>query len=253
MFVMDSGTSGERITGHPLVAPFVDTLQGTGHAVKCIPVCVAGKSEGVAVNRILVMSKLEGYDYVFKVDDDHVLPPDSLELLVRYHREAAPGGTPVLLSGVTPWMRQVFDGAASPYDNEKTLGDVGPRGITFVDQVLNGGEVALEIGHFNRYAVNTLAPTELASAANFFLVPDVRILWSDVGESSKYADAMWFIQLRKLLGYKLFFLTGLNVWHAAALSGGVREEEGNFQKTSPEDAFRELLLAELFGALGDES
>lgn len=254
VYIMDSGASDLPVIEHPLVVPFVDTLRGTGHVVSCIQVEVAGRSEVVAVNKILSLSKLEGYDFVYKIDDDHVLPPNALKVLCSTYRELSQDASdsPLLLSGVTPWMRKVFEGASSPYDKPSTLGDASPMGLTFVERALNG-EVYLEIGHFHRYAVSTLAPTELASAANFFMKPDIRILWSDVGRSSKYADAMWFLQLGKLLNYQLLFLTGLNVWHVAALTGGVREETGNFHKESTEDGFRERLFAELYQDLEDAS
>lgn len=248
VMIVESGikASGSYAIDHPMVKPFVDTLRGSGSEVWQEEVSVVGKSEVVAVNRILIEAKLRGYDYVYKIDDDHVVPPNALKLFCHYHSEiiSASPDDPVLLSGVTPWMRQVFPGASSPYDEPKTLGDIGKRGVTYVKEILSEN-VRLEIGHFDRYAVSRLEPTELASAANFFLKPDIRILWSDINGSSKYADAMWFTQLREFLQYDLFVLTGMNVWHVAALEGGVREEQSNFIKDSPEDVLRGRVFAEL--------
>jgi len=247
VLIVDTAIGEQYLGDDSMVLRFVDTLRALGHKVSILEVDVAGKSEAAAVNRILVEAFLSGYGFVYKVDDDHILPPDALEKLRRAHTNLR-GEHPVLLSGVTPWMFEAYEGASSPYDPPVDASEIGLRGVTFVRG--DKASVDVEIGHFCRYNSTDIVRTELASAANFFLQPDIRILWSDVCGSSKYADAVWFLQLRKLLQYRMYFLLSLNVWHVAAPTGGVREELGDFDKSTKCDFLREQILMRVCKELG---
>lgn len=249
VLVVDTSTADQMLVDSPIVSRFADTLRALGNHVRFEKVEASGRSEVVAVNRILVEAQLQGYGFVYKVDDDHVLPANTLATLRKNHAFYSKSTADILLSGVTPWMAQVFPGAASPHDLPRSVSSLGARGVSYIDEV-SGSEVTMEIGHFFRYAEDMVVRTELASAANFFLRPDTRILWSDICGSSKYADAVWFTQLREILQYQLYFLLGLNVWHVAAPTGGVREQASEFEKLSSDDVLRGQHLGRIYGELG---
>jgi glycosyltransferase involved in cell wall biosynthesis len=250
VLIVDTSTEDEILANHPMISRFVTTLRGVGHGVRFIRVDVAGRSEVTAVNRIILTAYLENYDFVYKIDDDHVLPPIALNQFLSVMRTREKCKEPCLISGVTPWMKKVFDDGSSPSDPLRST-VVSQRGMTYVAEVFEE-DVRLQIGHFSRYDSAERVPTELASAANFFFRPDIRILWSDIGRSSKYADAVWFTQLQKLLGYEFFFLSGVPVWHVAAHQGGVRELPEVFCKDFEEDALRANFFAKLLQEFSDE-
>lgn len=211
---------------------------------------VAGRSEATAVNHLLVEAKNKGYDYVFKVDDDHVLPPTTLQDLIKWlHKAEEKSKTKCLVSGVTPWMHRVWEWASGPDDPVKRTQDVlepmtdvylrPPHDPAVLEQKFRH---RIDIGHFDKYDVHGLVRTKLASAANFLMRPESQVLWSDIGQSSLFADAVWFLQLQAFLGYELYFDPGTWVWHVAAPSGGVREKEGDLDKVSHWDHQRRLQL-----------
>lgn len=228
----------------PMVQRFANTLRGTGRKVEFVEVPVVGKSEASAVNFLLLTAVDRGYDYFYKVDDDHIVPPQTLKKLKERHIEiSSEKDCPILLSGLTPWMYAAWKGATSPEDPPRSAQYLDNGLLTKIEKGLDG-EIKIEPNHFFRYKMSCLKETQLASAANFFMVPDARLLWSDIGPSSLYADAIWFLQLRKYLGYRMWFDLSLEVWHAAAPSGGVRDRTGDFGKSEDWDLIRLPLLQE---------
>lgn len=222
-------------------------LDGQGCNLAIVQVDVSGRSEATAVNHILSRAMSEGYDFVYKVDDDHVMPPDTLERMIAALEKAEElGHKNVLISGVTPWMYAPWEGAAAPDDPVRRTQEItGP----LTDIYLENGKHKIEVGHFHKYDHRALVETKLASAANFLMRPDVSVLWSDVGHSSLFADAIWFLQLQKFLGYRLFFDPGLWVWHVAAPHGGVRDKEGEHDKLSEADDRRRDQLDQVLKSL----
>ena len=167
VLIVDTSTlPDDDLGGSSIVQRLVAALRATGHEVSIEKTTVVGRSEVVAVNHIILTAKLGGYGFVFKVDDDHVLPSDTLLRFRRVH-VLCKGDADVLLSGVTPWMAEVFPGAASPEDAPRSAMDIPPRGVSFIRDV-GGVGIDLEIGHFSRYTGSDYVRTELASAANFF-------------------------------------------------------------------------------------
>ena len=237
---------------HPMVTRFVDTLRGTGHDVTIRRVPVVGKSEAAAVNYLLVEAARGDYSFLYKIDDDHIIPPFALSRLTKTWEELSEKyGQNIILSGLTPWMHAAWEGATDPSDP--------PRDSTYLDNGLltriekdRNGDLKIEPNHFFRYKLSCLKETQLASAANFFMSPDIRLLWSDLGPSSLYADAVWFLQLRKFLGYRMWFDLSLEVWHSAAPHGGVRELADDFGKQSSWDLARLYWLEEFEKGISNE-
>lgn len=247
ILIVDTSDDIGALEAHPMFTRFHDTFMGTGITIAVVSVKVAGRSEATAVNRILAEAATGGYDAVYKIDDDHLLPPDGLEKLAQ-GLEQKQG--PAILSGVTPWMHQAFEGAAGPSDKPQGAGSLGEELLTRIE--MSDGRVVIEPRHFHRYNcwANHHQPTQLASAANFFMKPDLRILWADTGSSSLGVDAVWFLQLAKFLDYKMYFILDLNVWHMAAPTGGVREEEEHYKKDHASDGDRHLFLTRFCQAMG---
>lgn len=226
---------------------FWNTFEALGHRVFYEYIGPSGRSEASAVNRILLEARLRGYGFLFKVDDDHLLPPDCLSRL-KCLVESADSESPRIASGVTPWMWDTFDGGggASPHDVEASA----PSLVTTLAE--EEGEVVVEIRHFTRYSVldlDRVRGSDLGSAANFMMRPDTRCLWSDIGPSSLYADAIWFLQLRYLLGYEVVFDLKVPVWHVTAPFGGVRPSHGVYAKVSADDALRKRQLLDTWRTL----
>jgi hypothetical protein len=229
---------------HPQVKRFIDTLRALDHRVTVARRPNPGsKSPVIAVNTLLVESALQGYGYLFKVDDDHTAPPETLARM-REEVDGLEGEGPVLVSAPSPWMHKAWEGAVGPEDirmigqDETTPSDI---------RLEKNGEVFIGDGLFFRWKKDKanesyLVESKLGSDAVFMMRPDLRILQSDVGPSSLYAGAVWFLQLRGLLGYKIYFDRSLDVWHVAAPSGGVRREEGLYVKTEEVDYRRKDVL-----------
>lgn len=266
VLVVDTAPKGDT-TGSPLYEdPHITRLgaaldsQGCNLTVR--QVGVSGRSEATAVNHILCEAAAQKYAFVFKVDDDHVLPPTALESLLvaldKAESRMKERGVkaPALVSGVTPWMHRVWEGACGPDDKTKRTQELRPP-VTDVylrsyDATVRDRGYAheIDIGHFDKYDAHGLVQTKLASAANFLMRPDTRLLWSDVGQSSLFADAIWFLQLQKFLGYELYFEPGTWVWHVVAPSGGVRESEEDHDKKSWWDQRRRIQLDRLLMDFG---
>ena len=242
LFIVDSSSKTSRVRDHIQVKRFTDTLTALGHKVEFIDKPnFASRSSVVAVNSILVEAALRGYGYLFFVDDDHVVPPDTLSKLKEFIDEHYQEKSPVLISGVTPWMHKVWEGAAGPGDIHSPEDGEEPSDL---DIGLNG-ELQVGTSLFYRWTHPPGRPifdSTLASDANFMMKPDLRILQSDLGPSSLHAFSVWFLQLQVLLGYRLYFDVSLNVWHVAAPSGGVRDEDGNHVKDKEADNARKELL-----------
>jgi len=222
---------------------FVKAFQDRGIKVMTRLVPGVGRSEATAVNRILFEAVTGSYSYVYKVDDDHVLPSNTLEeLLSDLEQLEDEDDSLYLVSGVTPWMKKVWDGASGPGDDVKVVLKEHRKGSMVFTDCWVDADLGMEIGHFDRYLSSEVVRTKLASAANFMMRPDIRLLWSDIGESSKYADAIWFLQLQKFLGYKLYIDTGVEAWHVVAPTGGVREQADALVKESSWDKDREVQL-----------
>jgi len=181
------------------------------------------RSEVASVNRILVKAS-EGYDYLFKVDDDHILEGKALSQLKESLEEVEfrqAESKPVIVCGMTPWMWVKFPGASGPDLCRSVLPD-NPTAVSIV-----GDEIYCDTGHFTRVVKRDLVRSQIGSAANFFMKPDIRILWSDFGEASMFSDAVWYLQLRRFFDYDIRFDTGVNVWHVAAPTGGVIKEHSD--------------------------
>jgi hypothetical protein len=164
------------------------------------------------------------------------------------------GDSPVLISGVTPWMHEAWSGAVGPEDI--FVPEKGAKTPPSDIRVTRNGKLKIGIELFYRWDTSemdgTIVESPLASDANFMMRPDLRILQSDLGSSSLHAFSVWFLQLRHLLGYRLFFDVGMNVWHVAAPHGGVRVEIGNHVKTKKEDLRRRAVLKKLLEDFKDK-
>jgi len=240
VLIVDSAQGSEkRVKDSTIACRFIEALLGLGHRVDVVTdFALCGLSEAAAVNHILSVAESKRYDFVYKVDDDHVLEPHCLRTL-SLSLTSTNKYNPSLISGMTPWMHSIGPGMSSPSDDARHTHELGPN-VTYLeckDTVLK-----VVINHFDRFEEPEIRSTVLASAANFMMKPDTRILWSDVSGSSFYLDAMWFLRLRNLLSYSLFFHTGVNAWHVAADTGGVRTEKGNHEKNSDIDYFNFALL-----------
>jgi glycosyltransferase involved in cell wall biosynthesis len=246
VFIVDTTMDErKRVIRQEHTARVLRLLDAMGHEVTVDWLPQGSRSEVVAVNRILVEARLRGVDFVFKVDDDHILPPDTLSLLMKdIIAQERFSDHKVLVSGVTPWMIEAYEGAVGPGDVVSYDGGKGSFSYLKKDEGIES--VTAMVNHFVRYSgvsyEGSLVLTQLASAANFMLRPDIRILWSDTGLRSMYCDAAWFLQLTELLGYSLFFDLSVNVWHAAAPTGGVRVEGEGLLKPSLEDSTRAKVL-----------
>jgi hypothetical protein len=247
VLIIDSGEIS--IEHHSHFIRFRSLLEVQCRKVMVETLEVVGRSEVLAVNRILTKAFEDNYGFVFKVDDDHILPPNALDELCN-NVSTLEVKNPVIVSGVTPWMFRVWEGAAGPEDIVKTSKFSGKL-VSRVEIV--NDEVNVIIGHYNRFeGVTPLMGTEIASAANFMMRPDCRLLWTDTCGSSLYADAVWFLQLEEFLGYRMWFNTGVNVWHAACPSGGVRDKTGEYVKNSIEDESRRKYFNAFVKSLGSK-
>lgn len=233
------------VQGQVQVMRLVAALEGTGTTVDIVSLGSSLKSETIAVNRILYLAYEAEVDFLYKIDDDHILPHDTMIRLVEdmFFLEGKTDGR-VLVSGVTPWMWPAFEGA---WDAESMSNDVPPVPLTYLKEDSEcPGKLTAVINHFNRWGSQNMEEpvvyTELASAANFMMRPDIRVLWSDTGTRSMYCDAAWFVQLKRLLDYRLYFDVSLNIWHVAAPSGGVRDGEPTLEKPDEEDKMRASFL-----------
>jgi len=259
LLIVDTSASESPLEEHPVMQRYLPTIRALGHQVIVEKVSVSGRSEATAVNRILVQSTLQGYDAVYKVDDDHILPPKTLGVLygdlTRLERDSEHGTGKYLVSGITPWMIPAWEGAYGP----ESVGDIVPPSMVEFS-VSDAGELRNTVGHFLRYPGvksllgGTLYKSYFASAANFMMRPRCDLLWSDIGESSLFADAVWFLQLRTFLDVTLAFDTSVEVWHAAAPSGGVRRDGtpgcDTFEKGGREDVLRSNYLKHLLSTFG---
>jgi len=256
VLVVDTGEQWE-VEVDTQVDRFVKTLRGTEHDVTFVRGVAAGDSMVVPTNRILVEAEDRGYDWVYKVDDDHVLPPDALSSLLQATELVEAGSeAPVLVSGVTPWMHRVWEKASGPDDPVKMPGSFKPP-LTDVwlepaaRRMGVGHRHEIDIGHFDKYGSHTVVRTKLASAANFLMRPDTRILWADMCGRSLYADVVWFLQLQSYLGYELYFETGVWAWHVTAPSGGTRTgQEDHVKGRSEEEALRKRQVDRFLEATG---
>lgn len=239
VLIVDSSESTEYTEVAP-VSRFIATLKALGHSVLIRQVAVAGRSEVAAVNYGLTYATLNGYKYLYKTDDDHLLQPDLLARML-YAYENSP--KPCLISAMTPFMYRVKEGYSGP-DSHPYVAKLKEIPITSIG--LDDGKASIDIGHFNRFTTDQgVHPSDLASNANFFMKPDARFLWEDTGQCSLYADASWMLKLEKFLGYKFFFDTGCVSWHVTAPSGGVRERDDDYIKQSKWDEFRQKHLTYL--------
>lgn len=225
---------------------FYETLRAMGHAVTVIDLPTLAHSEATAVNRILLEAKREGYELVYKIDDDHVMPPDTLRLLVACHATAedlCDRSEPVLVSGLTPWMDSVSELSVGPSRPHKAV-PVPSHKISQVYLNAESEKAEMIVGHWDSYvcvAEPCVRPTGIASAANFMMRPDVRIQWSDNSLSSLFADAAWFVRLQQYLGYRFFFEMNTQVWHVNAKRGGTWKK-GEDTKFGDEDKAQRSLL-----------
>jgi len=250
IFIVDS-SEAEPSCENTIVSRFLDTHKGLGRDVRYLcEAKVVGRSEAASVNQIMYAAYYQGYGHVYKIDDDHVLPPNALTALKNVYRGLEHRTEPVgrvILSGVTPWMAVAWEGASGP-----ATPPVNADGITgnITGIVETDGDIEVRSGHHDQYAQSIIQETQLPSAANFFMRPDISILWSDICESSLYADAVWFLQLRKFLNYQMYFYTGISIWHVAANVGGVRERD-SFEKDSFHDGIRKEFLRSFYYLLKD--
>lgn len=241
-------SSPGAVLDHPHVHRLGAALDARGVNLFTLHVPAGGRSEATAVNRILMEAWSRRYGYVFKVDDDHVVPPDALDRLKRSVLSMERSDSPALVSGITPWMHEAWPGAAKASD----VAVRPPLESPITRFVMEDSKLEIAVGHFTRFDPGVVGgwsraqhPTQLASAANFMMRPDVGFLWSDIGESSLYADAIWFMQLAKFGNYRFAFDLGCEVWHVAAPSGGVRRKDGEFMKKDGEDKIRKEQLVSL--------
>ena len=248
VLIADTSEHEGELEEDPMFVRFRDALIGRGCLVDVRSVPVTGRSESTAVNYLMLKAYQCSHEYIYKVDDDHVLPPDALHRLECSY-EGSSHDAPWIISGLTPWMHRIGEGLSGPGDSVRPASELVDTGeVSYISRSFDGS-LEINIGHFNRYNADRLAPTELASAANFFMKPDIRLLWSDTGPSSLFADAVWFLQLREFLDYELFFDLGVHAWHVAAPSGGVREQLDCYAKGSRWDKQRVRHLDHVYSAL----
>jgi hypothetical protein len=253
LIVDTSPDEDNRVKDHPQVSRFVQTLEALGHLVEFIErPNKASTSSVIAVNTILTEAVLREYSFLFFVDDDHTVPPNTLRRMREFIENCS--DFPALISGVTPWMQEAWYGAATPEDvftPDKKV-KIPPSDIRVQD-----GELRIGKELFYRWdtteMTSLIVESPLASDANFMMRPDLRILQSDIGPSSLHAFSVWFLQMRHLLGYRLFFDVSINVWHVAAPHGGVRVEVGNHVKDLEEDLRRRAILEKLVKDFGISS
>lgn len=248
VLIVDTSDENELDLNAAPLERFLTTLSALGHSCYYERVEVAGRSESAAVNTILAFALFGEYDLLYKTDDDHLLQPDTLERLKKAHSELmSEHGVPVMVSAMTPYMHQVGPGMSSPH----SLPIVSlPDDFRVIKYEVIGDRLVVDANQFDR-CVSDLGvfPSMLASAANFMMKPDARILWQDMGHSSLHADAIWMIQLSKFFGYKFFFDTGCISWHVTAPSGGVRDKCDEYSKTSEWDEKRKEHLKYVISSL----
>jgi len=235
VLIVDSGEYREDKYDIPPVSRFIDTLISLGHKVHTEYIQVTGRSEAAAVNFILTFAENAEYDFVYKTDDDHVLQPDTLSRLSSHVKtKFINKECPIAVSAVTPFMYKVGPSLSGPEDNPYiSFPDDGIVTSLVLDEI---GEPRIDIGHFTRsFGGIGLRSTHLLSAANFMMVPDSRILWEDIGNSSLHIDAVWMYKLRAILGYNFYFDMDCTSWHVVAPSGGVRVTADDFTKLSVDD------------------
>jgi glycosyltransferase involved in cell wall biosynthesis len=240
-------------TGDPYMAKykeapverFIKTLRALGHKVTVAFVPVSGNSEVAAVNYLFTEAVFGEYAYLYKTDDDHVLQPDLLERMLRAHRSVKElYGCPALVSAVTPFMHRVAPGLSGPDDHPYLLWPGMDVKLTKI--ILEDDDVKIDIGHFRRFISDQgLIESDLASNANFLMVPDIRLLWEDTGHSSMNADAVWMVKNRHFFGYRYFFDSGCNSWHVTAPSGGVRDVPDFYDKSTYWDEKRRRHFAHI--------
>jgi glycosyltransferase involved in cell wall biosynthesis len=211
------------------VERFLSTLTALGHACFYEHVNVAGRSEAAAVNVILTTALFNEYDLLYKTDDDHLLQPDTLARLKSAHGlMMAEHCCPVMVSAMTPYMHRVKEGLSGP--DSPPIGFL-PKDMQIIKYGFDEGKLSIEANQFDRCLTDQgIHPSMLASAANFMMKPDARILWQDLSQSSLHADAVWMLQLETFFGYKFFFDTGCTSWHVTAPSGGVRSKFFEYSK-----------------------
>ena len=231
----------------PPVSRFIDTLKAQGHAVLLKHVPVAGKSEVAAVNFIMTYATLNEYGYLYKTDDDHLLQPDLLaRLLYAFNQQKEP----CLVSAMTPFMYRAKAGWSGP-DSHAYLAFPPDARLTTIQ--LKDDVADIDIGHFNRCTTDLgIIESDLASNANFFMKPECKLLWEDIGHCSLFADAEWMLKLRHFFGFKFFFDTGCVSWHVTAPAGGVRDQVGNYEKNSEWDNLRRRRLTYLLKEFSKE-
>ncbi len=240
--------------GHPQVDRFADTIVALGHEVYYIDQPTETKSEVAAVNRILMEAKSRGYEFLFKVDDDHTMPPNTLARLKAFLENDKGANVPRVISGLSPWMKPAWPGAIGP---ESVL-DLGEHVGKFMDiwleendDAINGFDLHMDNTHFYRWTIPKdykgpyVRRSKRVHPANFMMRPSSQILWSEIGSSSMYADAIWSLQLQKFLGYELYMDMTVDVWHVAAPHGGVRTTEGDHTKNSGADNLRKEVLIQM--------
>lgn len=232
--IVDSGDSCGDVWVH--VERLVAALRGTGHKVDFVHSQTVGHSSTVPMNRLLMEAAVRDYDWLYRLDDDHVVPPKALEILHKNAVFLEKKHDKVAVSGVTPWMHRVWEGASGPDDPPKTLAH---EPLSYFEQSEHDAEYFMRIGHFDRYAYSMVVKTDLLSSANFLIRPKIPILWADIGPRCLWADAIWFLQLKVFLGYNFYINTGVEVWHVAAPSGGVRQgQEDHIKGKEVEEKLR---------------
>jgi len=239
VLIVDSGSKPAKSSDQ--VQRVVNIL-GIDHTVTFIRVQAAGFSSVVPTNRLIMEAVDREYDWLFKIDDDHILPPNTLMKLLgdAKRKEKEHPDSEVVISGVTPWAHKVWEGASGPLDGRKSIAHE-PLSY-FKEETSENGvtkKYSMVVGHFDRYETEELVETQFPSAANFLIRPKVPILWADIGPRCLWADVIWFLQLKCFLGYNFYVNTGIDIWHMVASTGGCRDGQFDYVKgTEVEEKLR---------------
>ncbi len=223
---------------------------------KCsvVPMGELGRSPSVVYNRAQLLAD----ELLLCLDDDLWLSHLYLEMMVEdfLSGEDKKKG-PIVLSGVTPWSDNAF-AEVGPDKVVDYLGDSGEKMISFCNAGVEGDATrwSLQLNQNARHLqCFSWVDTDVISPANFMMRPSVVVPWSDCAVPSLFADVIWGLQLTSLAGYTLGFTTRAEAWHLNAPSGGLRLEEGGYDKSGSRsvqwERVEKLLNESLFERFGN--
>jgi hypothetical protein len=211
-----------------LIRQLSSILSVRGCEVSVIPMGELGRSPSVVYNRAQMLAE----ELLLCLDDDLWLPPTYLERMVEDFvlAEDQKEGS-VVLSGVTPWSDKAFEGVGPEQLVEDSIFDFEKM----IRLSWTGHSLDRYLHQNARYKHKlSWVDTDAISPANFMMRPSLKIPWSDCVVPSLFADVVWSVQLQYLGGYSLGFTTRAEAWHLNAPVGGLRKEDGVYDKSKEE-------------------